>query len=84
MLWIGAHDFAEEIYGVAEKSTIVGFQQSVSVPFFCHDEIGAFDFLSISEYVKYMNDKLLDLFSAIILLLGLTLFEYVIKNINSH
>ena len=69
---------------MAEKSTIVGFQQSVSVPFFCHDEIGAFDFLSISEYVKYMNDKLLDLFSAIILLLGLTLFEYVIKNINSH
>ena len=74
----------KEISGVAEKSTILGFQQSVSVPFFCHDEIGAFDFLSISEYVKYMNDKLLDLFSAIILLLGLTLFEYVIKNINSH
>ena len=74
----------KEISGVTEKSTILGFQQSVSVPFFCHDEIGAFDFLSISEYVKYMNDKLLDLFSAIILLLGLTLFEYVIKNINSH
>lgn len=81
---MGTQISEKEIYGVAEKSTIVGFQQSVSVPFFCHDEIGAFDFLSISEYVKYMNDKLLDLFSAIILLLGLTLFEYVIKNINSH
>ena len=73
----------KEISGVAEKSTILGFQQSVSVPFFCHDVMGAFDFISISEYVKYMNDKLLDLFSAIILLLGLTLFEYVMKNINS-
>ena len=50
----------KEISGVAEKSTILDFQQSVSVPFFCHDVMGPFDFLSISEYVKYMNDKLLD------------------------
>ena len=50
----------KEISGVTEKSTILGFQQSVSVPFFCHDVMGAFDFISISEYVKYMNDKLLD------------------------
>ena len=57
---MGTQISEKEIYGVAEKSTIVGFQQSVSVPFFCHDILGACDFISISEYVKYMNDKLLD------------------------
>ena len=56
---MGTHRSEKEIYGVAEKSTIVGFQQSVSVPFFCHDILGACDFISISEYVKYMNDKIL-------------------------
>ena len=56
---MGTQISEKEISGVAEKSTILDFQQSVSVPFFCHDILGACDFISISEYVKYMNDKIL-------------------------